>query len=232
MSRAPLSVIIPTLNSASSLPGSVAPLVPAVQDGLLRELIVVDGGSNDGISRIADEIGASFIAGEPGRGTQMHAGALAAQGDWFLFLHADTCLGRRWAETVRRHIDTSGDAGYFRLGFSAPGLAAAWVSGWANRRSNWFGLPYGDQGLLISRQLYSSAGGYPEIPIMEDIAMARRLKGRLRMLDCTAVTDPVRYLEEGWFRRGLRNLFLAAQFMAGVPPEEIYRRYHARRGKK
>ncbi len=231
MSRAPLSVIIPTMNSAESLPGTVIPLIQETRDGLIRELIVSDGGSVDGTSEIANEIGARFIISEQGRGTQLHAGARAARGDWFLFLHADTRLDDRWGEFARRHMESSNNAGFFRLRFSAPGPAAAWVAGWANRRSKWFDLPYGDQGLLISQDLYMRIGGYPEIPLMEDVEIARRLKGRLRMLDCTAATDPVRYLEDGWFRRGFGNLVLSARYLTGATPQEITSRYNSSRRK-
>ncbi len=225
MDRAPLSIVIPTLNSASSLAKAVEPLVPAVSQGLVKELIVSDGGSCDDIASMADALGARLLVGPPGRGIQLAAGAAAAKGEWLLFLHADSILDPQWIGAVSRHLKNSSGAGCFRLRFGAAGLAAAWVAGWANRRTVWFGLPFGDQGLLIPRKLYSQIGGYPAIPIMEDVAIARRLRGRIGMLDAAATTDAARYIQQGWLRRGAANLVLQVKYFSGVPPEKLARRY-------
>lgn len=228
MPRAPLSVIIPTLNTtASSLLATTHSLMPAVRDGLIRELIISDGGSA-GMAEIATEIGAKFVVGEASRGQQLHQGAMVAQGDWLMFLHSDTQLANQWSEIVCRHIQTSDAAAYFRLKFSASGFGPLWVAAWANCRARWFDLPYGDQGLLISKKFYHQMGGYQAIPIMEDVAMARQLKGRLEMLDCEAITDPIRYLEDGWFNRGRRNLFLLLRFLSGASPQSLASDYQGR----
>ena len=200
-------------------------MVPAVSQGLIKELIISDGGSHDDIALMADSLGARLLVGPPGRGRQLAAGADAAKGDWLLFLHADTVLDPRWTGAVSRHMESRGGAGYFRLKFDAAGLAAAWAAGWANRRSVWFDLPFGDQGLLISRKLYSQIGGYPAIPIMEDVAVARRLKGRIDMLDAAATTDAARYIQQGWMRRGFANLVLQVKYFSGAPPEKLAQRY-------
>ncbi len=225
MARAPLSIIIPTLNSASVLPDTINFLTPAIETGLVRELIFSDGGSEDDTKAIASAVGAKFVSGPAGRGQQLAAGADAAGGLWLLIVHSDTWLSIDWVDEVESHMTTPGLAGYFKLKYRAAGLASAWVSGWANCRSKWFGLPFGDQGLVISKDLYLEVGGYPSIPIMEDVEIARRLKGRLRMLNATAATDPCRYLEEGWFNRGLRNFLLLAKYRAGVSPEKLNRSY-------
>ncbi len=223
---APVSVVIPTLNAADSLGPCLGALGEALFDGVVREVILADGGSSDAIAEVAEEVGAVLITAPRGRGSQLSAGASAASGPWLLFLHADTVLSEGWAHAVQRHIAQCPDqAGWFRLAFDCDRWAARRVAGWANWRSRWLGLPYGDQGLLVPRALYAAAGGFPEIPLMEDVALVRRLRGRLRPLEAVAVTSAERYLRDGWARRGWRNLGTLARYFLGVPPERLVEWY-------
>lgn len=222
--RATLSVVIPTLNAAEALPGCLSALMEGLDAGLIRELILTDGGSDDATPVIADEVGATWVTGAPSRGGQLRRGAGAAKGDWLLFLHADSRLPDGWSARVSAQI-TSGRPGYFRLRFDARGLGAGWVAGWANLRSRLFGLPYGDQGLLISRRDYDAVGGYQDIPLMEDVAIARKLRGRLTMIPAAITTSAERYRRDGWLRRGARNLSLLLRYFAGVDPDRLARRY-------
>lgn len=226
---APVSVIIPTLNAVASIGPTLGGLVPGAGDGLIREVILADGGSTDEIAKIADHAGAELVASAPGRGSQLAAGAGAARGEWLLFLHADTVLTGDWIGAIRLHMQRHpGKAGYFRLRFDDESFGARWTSGWANWRASLFAMPYGDQGMLISRELYDELGGYPPVPLMEDVALVRRLgRRRLRNLGTEALTAPTRYLRQGWFRRGWRNWRCLAMYFAGVCPErlnEMYRR--------
>ncbi|WP_300548275.1 TIGR04283 family arsenosugar biosynthesis glycosyltransferase [Roseovarius sp.] len=224
--RAVLSVVIPTLNADAALPACLAALIEGLEAGLIRELIISDGGSGDGTLRMADEAGAVIVQGAPSRGGQLRRGAHVASGEWLLFLHADTVLPVGWAGAVRDQIVRGGPA-YFRLGFDATGLMPMLVAGWANLRSRLFGLPYGDQGLLISRADYDAAGGYRDIALMEDVAMARALKGRLAALPLRVCTSAARYQADGWFLRGMRNLALLARYFAGGDPARLAARYRA-----
>ena len=227
---APLSVIVPTLNSADGLPELSESLLEGVLAGLIGELILSDGGSSDGLTEVAEVLGARVVSGRRGRGHQLAAGARAAEGDWCLFLHADTVLSAGWAREAEHHMQVnSGTAAHFRLGFSGGGLPAAWVAGWANLRSAAFGLPYGDQGLLIPRGLYDAVGGFREIELFEDVEMARALKGAMKPLRSRAVTDPRRYLDEGWLMRGSRNLMILAKYFIGIPPDRLARSYFRNR---
>ncbi|MFV2003233.1 MAG: glycosyl transferase, partial [Paracoccaceae bacterium] len=106
----------------------------------------------------------------------------------------------------------------------ATGLAPRLVAAWVNLRSR-LGLPYGDQGLLISRELYRRLGGYRDISLMEDVAMSRALRGRLVMLPAAALTSAHSYQRDGWLRRGAGNLWLLARYFAGADPEKLARRY-------
>jgi len=223
--RAPLSIIIPTLNAQADLPDTLAALVEGLQANLLRELVVSDGGSSDQSCDLAEAAGAKITIGSAGRGGQLRRGAEMAGGDWLLFIHADTQLSTGWAEQVSRHMATSDKAAYFKLKFRAPGFAPKWVAGWANLRSRVFGLPYGDQGLLISRVLYDQVGGYADISLMEDVAIARALRGRMRGLSVVAMTNADRYQAVGWLRQGTRNLWRLLRYLAGADPARLGQRY-------
>jgi rSAM/selenodomain-associated transferase 2 len=222
--RAPVSVVIPTLNAEAALPACLAALTEGLQAGLIRELIFSDGGSTDATLRIAEAAGAMVVTGPPSRGGQLRRGVAASGGAWVLVLHADTVLARGWTEAVSCALTTS-DAYYFRLRYDAEGIMARVVAGWANLRSRLFRLPYGDQGLLISAELYAQVGGYPDIPLMEDVALACALNGRMKPLGALAVTSAAKYQAQGWLRRGARNLTLLARFLAGADPERLARAY-------
>ncbi len=223
---APLSVVIPTLDAGPALPGTLAALGEGLQSGLIRELVISDGGSQDATRAIADAAGAVLVEGTPGRGGQLRRGAEAARGDWVLLLHGDTRLSDGWAEAVRDHIaHHAAAAGYFHLRFDAPGPMAAFVAGWANLRARAFGLPYGDQGLLLPSALLADKGGVPDMPLMEDVALARAFKGRLQPIGAVAVTSAARYQAEGWLRRGGRNLVILTRYLMGADPVRLAKAY-------
>ncbi|WP_428548974.1 TIGR04283 family arsenosugar biosynthesis glycosyltransferase [Profundibacter sp.] len=223
--RAPLSIIIPTLNAEGGLPVVLGTLIEGLEGGLIRELVVSDGGSGDASCELAEAAGAEVVRGAAGRGGQLRRGADVARGEWLLFLHADTELSAGWASVVQAHIGGGQGAGYFRLAFDADGFAPRWVAGWANLRARLFGLPYGDQGLLISRDLYDAVGGYADMPLMEDVAMARSLRGQLRMLPVVARTSAARYRQAGWLRQGGRNLWRLLRYLAGGDVDRLGRGY-------
>jgi hypothetical protein len=228
---APVSVVIPTLEAADRIGPCFGALGAALGEGVIREVIIADGGSTDAIAEVAEAVGARLVTAERGRGRQLAAGAEAARGEWLLFLHADTVLPPGWAAAALAHIARRpGKAGYFALGFDTGGTPARLVAAWANLRSSLLALPYGDQGLLISRVLYQRAGGYPAIPLMEDVALVRRLgRRRLAPLGGAVATSAERFTAEGWPRRGWRNLTTLMLYLAGASPERLARRY--RRGR-
>ena len=222
--RAPISVIIPTLNSAAQLPSCLGALMEGLDAGLIRELIVSDGGSEDATGATAQAWGAVVLHGEPSRGGQLRRACATAKADWMLVLHADTVLQPGWAKAVGEHLGEPDKAAWFQLRFDQTGAAARLVAAWANLRSR-FGLPYGDQGLLISSALYARAGGYPDVPLMEDVAIVRALKGKLKGLPVVAVTSAEKYARQGWIRRGARNLWTLARYFAGVDTSTLAASY-------
>jgi len=224
---APLTVVIPTLNAAGDLPLCLESLLPGLEAGLIREVIIADGGSTDATRAIAGATGARVVDSEPGRGRQLRAGAQAARGEWLLFLHADTALSRDWTERVGDHIDTRPDkAAAFRLKYRSDAPEARWLESRANRRARWMGLPYGDQGLLISRALYDAIGGYADVPLMEDVMIVRALgKQRLVILDAEARTSAAKYERDGWRKRAWKNAWLLIRFLTGASPDTLAKSY-------
>jgi rSAM/selenodomain-associated transferase 2 len=197
--------------------------MPGVEAGLIRELIVTDGGSEDATVALAKEWGAEVVTGPASRGGQLRRGCDAAQGNWLLVLHADTVLQPGWVTAVAAHVQGH-KAGWFQLSFAKGGQAGRVVAGWANLRSR-FGLPYGDQGLLVPIALYRSVGGYPDQPLMEDVALARALKGHMLGIDAIAETSAAKYQTQGWLRRCARNLWTLSRYFLGVSPDQLSASY-------
>jgi len=223
---APISVIIPTLNAANTIGPCLGSPPLGLNAGVIPALIIADGGSADGIAQISDLAGATLVLSPPGRGSQLGIGAAIAKADWLLFLHADTVLAADWPQVALGHITQNPNkAGYFKLRFDSNTLAAKIVARWANWRSRLFNLPYGDQGLLISRKLYDQIGGYADIPLMEDVRIAKALKGRFAALECGITTSASRYLKQGWVRRSLKNFGLLMRYKMGADPADLVEKY-------
>jgi len=216
-----LSVIIPTLNAEAHL----GRCLDALKDA--DELVVVDGGSSDYTIEVAERRDAKLLCAARGRGHQLAAGAEAAAGDWLLFLHADTLLSDGWRAIVDQHIPAfPHTAACFRFRLDAEAWQARLIEPGVAARTRLLALPYGDQGLLISRRLYAQVGGYRRLPLFEDVDLVRRLgRRRLRVLNADAMTSAERWQRDGWFRRSAANLRLLALYGFGKSSEELARRY-------
>lgn len=227
-----ISVIIPTLDAGATLGAALSALLPAVVEGVVREVIVVDGGSRDRTLTIADQAGVVLVAGGRGRGAQLAAGAARARFPWLFFLHADTVLEPGWEREASDFInrvktERRAPAGAaFRFALDDTGLAPRCLEALVRLRCLALRLPYGDQGLLIPRALYLEVGGYEPLPIMEDVAIARRLgRSRIALLRSRAVTSAARYRSDGYVRRVLGNQMCLALYFVGVPVARIARLY-------
>lgn len=223
-----LAVIIPTLNAEKRLPS----LLPALGD---VRLVISDGGSVDTTLAVGLGAGAVIARGSPGRGAQMARGAdLAGASEAvtaYLFVHADCCLLPGWQAAVETALKTPKAAWYFRYHPNGKGQSVTWLRfivwlrGWAWR------LPYGDQGLLISREMYEALGGYDaEKPLFEDVDIIDRIKtkyGRraLRKLPIALHTDISDHLRQGIWTRGWRNYQLLKAYRRGAAVADLLRRY-------
>ena len=228
MNLLPASALIPTLNAAATLPATLAAL-----RGSVAEIIISDGGSTDGTPDIAREHGALVIPAARGRGVQLRAAAEAATQPWLLALHADTKPGPGWQAAIADFIArpaVAAEAGYFRFTLNDPAPEARRLEAMVAWRCRWLGLPYGDQGLLIGRDFYQALGGYDSIPLMEDVALIRRI-GRKSLVALAAdfITSAEKWRRDGWYARSARNLFCLSLWFAGVSPERIARIYTHRR---
>ncbi|NBB51537.1 glycosyltransferase [Rhizobium sp. CRIBSB] len=218
-----LDVIVPTLNAAATLPATLA----TVPRG--AAVIISDGGSTDLTLGMARSARCGVVEGPRGRGRQLAAGAAASTRPWRLFLHADTVISAQGWAAIARYMATPGAeraAATLRLAIDDPAWQARVIERSVAWRVRWFGLAYGDQGLLIHRDLYAAIGGYPDQPLMEDVEIMRRLgRARLRVLDGEARTSATRWRRRGWIRQTMLNLSCVTLYRLGVPADRIVRLY-------
>jgi rSAM/selenodomain-associated transferase 2 len=214
------------LNAAATLPRLMEQLGASA---ICKEILVVDGGSADETIAVARTAGARVTATPRGRGIQLAAGTDAAAGDWLLFLHADCRLSPDWEAAVAAFLrapEAPSRAGYFDFALDDAAPAARRLERIVAWRCRVLSLPYGDQGLLISRSLYRAVGGFAPLPLMEDVDLVRRLgRRRLARIGGRCISSPSRYRRGGYWRRPLRNLFCLSLYFAGISPYRIARLY-------
>jgi rSAM/selenodomain-associated transferase 2 len=227
-----IAVVIPTLNAESGLAASLTALVPATVEGLVREVVIVDGGSTDRTVDIVDQSGATLLVAKAGRGSQLAAGAEATRMPWLLFLHADTVLEPGWEREAAAFMERV-DAGLrppaaaaFRFALDDMGFKPRLLELGVALRCTLLRLPYGDQGLLIPRRLYRQLGGYRNLPLMEDVDLIRRLgRSRTIIFRARAITSAIRYRRDGYLRRSVRNILCLTLYYMRVPVSTIARVY-------
>lgn len=229
MTGATLGVVIPTINEAAHLPRLLADLAEVP---LRLRVVVSDGGSADDTLHLARAGGALCVTGTRGRAAQMNAGARALDTPWLLFLHADSRLppASRAALVSALRSESGPAAAYFPFRLRGRGWCWRLVETGQRVRERLTGLVYGDQGLLVRRETFEAVGGYPELPLMEDVEMVRRLRrsGRVARLRGPLLTSPRTYLRLGTWRVWLRNGAAISLYLAGVAPERLARWYPER----
>ena len=193
-----ISVIIPTRNSEADLAHALSSLVTAAAEGVVREVVVVDGGSQDRTEHVADAAGCEWYTLNKVRSERLtHGVSVSRRGDWLLFLSPDTILEPGWHKEAQAFIERADRgrnggrvAAAFRLRYEAFGLSARVAEWLAAIRSQLLGMPYGNQGLLISKAFYQRIGGHRHLPEMEDLDIAKRIgRGRMVFLRAGAVSS-------------------------------------------
>ncbi|QSJ14386.1 TIGR04283 family arsenosugar biosynthesis glycosyltransferase [Nostoc sp. UHCC 0702] len=220
LGAAKISIIIPTLNEAGNIKEAIATTQPSTN----IEIIVVDGGSQDDTVEIAKSLGVKVISSSPGRASQMNASVVAASGEILLFLHADTRLPTDFDVMVRTALQKPGTvAGAFALRIDAPLLSLRWVEWGVNLRSHFWQMPYGDQAIFLTKEVFQQIGKFPELPIMEDFELMRRLKrtGKIGIIPVPVVTSARRWLQKGVLQTTLLNQIVIIAYLLGASPEQI-----------
>lgn len=219
-----VSVIIPALNEEELIERAARSAWAATAD----EVIVVDGGSRDRTVAVARQHGCRLLDSCPGRAWQQNLGAKQAAGDVLLFLHADNRLGSEAIRQIRTLLEASDRwGGAFQQRIEAEGWAFRLLergNAWRVRRQ---GLPYGDQGIFIRRELFLELGGFPELPLMEDLVFMQKLRRRSWP---ALLPGPIYVSARRWQRHGVvgqtaRNWMLLTAHRLGVPPQRLAARY-------
>ncbi len=222
-----LAVIIPVLSDSDALGHLLADMPPDPS----VELVVVDGGNDAGLDqRLAGRAGTQVIRSAPGRGVQMNAGAAAATAPLLLFLHADSRLPEGWTAALLG-LPSHVAGGWFRFALDDPAWQARVLEALVGWRVRLLGLPYGDQGLFVRRDVFDRLGGYQPWPLMEDVDFVRRLvaAGATAEIPLPLHTSARRWRQDGWYRRSLRNVLLVTLYFSGVAPSQLHRWYGATR---
>lgn len=196
------------------------------------ELLVADGGGAAGAptAETFRGIGARVVTGDGSRGSRLARAAAQARGDVFLFLHSDSRAPDGALDAVRRAIAGGASGGAFSLAYEDAGPGLRWIAAWANLRSRWLKLPFGDQGIFCRRDAYERSGGFRDLPVCDDLDFVRRLarQGRFVILPERTVTSPRRYLDRGPLAQVLVNWKVQLGYFAGVAPQKLERWYNGR----
>ncbi len=221
MIRNRLSIIIPSLNEAASIGHLLVSLQPLRQAG--HEVILVDGGSHDDTVQIAEPLVDQLLCATAGRATQMNRGAAAANGALLWFVHADTELPAGAAEAILSGVASGAIWGRFDVRLSGSHPLLRMVAFAMNLRSRWTGIATGDQAIFVRRDRFDDLGGFPDMPLMEDIALSQRLKrmGKPLCLHLKLITSSRRWECRGICRTVVLMWWLRLAFALGVSPKRL-----------
>jgi rSAM/selenodomain-associated transferase 2 len=216
------------LGQLRSLPGTSSHGVQGVQ--VILEIIVVDGADDQKCREVCGQYDARWVPSEPCRGRQLLAGAALARGEALWFLHADARLPPDPVLAMERALEQNAVGGYFRFRFDAPRAWPALLLEPAIALRCRVGVPYGDQGLFMTRRAYMDAGGHSPWPLFEEVALVRGLRrlGRFVPLHEPLFIDPRRWHRDGWWRRTWVNRNLALAFARGAKPDRLAARYRSK----
>jgi rSAM/selenodomain-associated transferase 2 len=221
-----LAIIIPVLNDAEQLAGLLETLQRVRCAG--HTIIVADGGSEDGSVDIAQPLADHVIHSRHGRAVQMNAGALQADADILLFLHADSRIGTDAIDMMLRQLQAGARWGWFRVRLSGRAPLLRVIETFMNLRSRMTGIATGDQCLFVQRDLFLAAGEYPDIELMEDIALCKTLRRLARpvCIPATVTTSSRRWESHGILSTVLKMWWLRLMYFVGVSPRRLNRMYY------
>lgn len=219
-----ISIVIPTLNEASSIAEALAALESLGED---IEIIIVDGGSDDATVSIAENYPVKILRSERGRGRQLQIGGDAATGEILWFVHADTIVPTNAIFDIKRALkDFRVVGGNFTIRFDGDGFAAKFLT-WLYPKLNLLGLIYGDSAIFVRREVYEKLGGFKSFPIFEDLDFIERLKkmGGIVTLPAVVVTSSRRFENQSFSLTFLRWTILQILYWLGVKPETLMKIY-------
>ncbi len=218
-----ITIIIPTLNASKTIRST---LRSVSKD--FTNIIIVDANSEDNTIQIAKKYKVKIIKSTANRGKQLHLGALSSNTDWILFLHADTKLSKNSFEEIKNFIKIKPNkVGYFKLKFNTQNSFAAILERIVYFRNIIFKLPYGDQGLLISKSLYNKIGGFKPLPIMEDVNIIKRIAAKnLILINSHVITDASKYIKNGWMKKSILNFICLSLYFIGYDINKIHKIYN------
>ncbi len=223
-----LSIIVAALNEGGRIPLLLADINRWPKE---LDLLVVDACSSDYTALVSKLAGAKVIQSQtPNRGLQLNIGAENAIGEWLLFLHADSRLPKNWAEVITSKINQAASkkkCWFFEFKVEGKSISFGLMEKAVAIRSHLFKRPYGDQGLLINKELYKQIGGFSPLYLMEDLDFIKRLtkQAKIQSLNIPLYTNSRRWEKRGVFKQALRNLTLRLRWKSGEPTEKLAKDY-------
>jgi rSAM/selenodomain-associated transferase 2 len=228
-----ISIIIPVLNEVKNIRVAIDSIFPSEN----TEVIVVDGGSSDGTIEVVKELGIMLLYSTAGRAAQMNLGAQNATSDILVFLHADTRLPLGYDDLIRTALgnicrsDRVPIAGAFALEIDDRSRRFRWVEWGVKYRSRFLKMPYGDQAIFLRAKVFDEIGGFPDLPIMEDFELMRRLQklGSVAIIEEPVITSARRWLQQGIFKTTLINQLMILGYLMGVDLDRLVQLYRRKK---
>eukprot|EP00188_Purpureofilum_apyrenoidigerum_P000932 Plantae.Rhodophyta-Purpureofilum_apyrenoidigerum.ctg14700.p1 GENE.Plantae.Rhodophyta-Purpureofilum_apyrenoidigerum.ctg14700~~Plantae.Rhodophyta-Purpureofilum_apyrenoidigerum.ctg14700.p1 ORF type:complete len:256 (-),score=39.60 Plantae.Rhodophyta-Purpureofilum_apyrenoidigerum.ctg14700:611-1378(-) len=223
--REKIGVVIPVLNEERSIRNTIRHVREnATEPDIDLDVTVVDGGSTDSTEQIVHSERTRFLKSAPGRAAQMNAGAVQTSATILVFLHADTLLPKGYDRHIR-HVLADKDValGAFQLQIDSSLFGISFVQFFANLRSKFFNMPYGDQAYFLRKPVFEKLGGFPNIELMEDFQFARMAgkAGKVKICEATVRTSGRRWEKLGVLRTTILNQIIVVAFLLGVPPSTL-----------